>query len=170
MPASAHAAQARLGPDKAVLPACHGLPGHFHPPHPPRNCLHAPCIPALAAACAEPDTQNGTCSSGPSYTASPAPPPIEPGRKSTMLCLNPTIPPSMQRSEWCLDDYILQEKIYKGYASNGRCPSGAARGGGGGGGGGGPPPTAPPGAPGCTTPRRGSRRLKSPGTRWLVGV
>jgi hypothetical protein len=41
------------------------------------------------------------------------------GRKSTLLALCPQLPPSMQRSEWCLDDYAVTEKLYKGYASVG---------------------------------------------------
>jgi hypothetical protein len=47
------------------------------------------------------------------------PPPPTPGSKSTILALCPQIPPSMQRAEWCLDDYIVMEKLYKGYASVG---------------------------------------------------
>jgi hypothetical protein len=31
----------------------------------------------------------------------------------------PQLPPSMHRKEWCLDDYIITDKLYKGYASMG---------------------------------------------------
>lgn len=47
------------------------------------------------------------------------PPPCSPGRKSTLLAICRQLPPSMQRSEWCLDDYIITDKLYKGYASMG---------------------------------------------------
>ncbi|WIA10385.1 hypothetical protein OEZ85_010577 [Tetradesmus obliquus] len=46
-----------------------------------------------------------------------APPPPSPGRKSTLLAMCPQLPPSMHRKEWCLDDYIITDKLYKGYAS-----------------------------------------------------
>lgn len=47
------------------------------------------------------------------------PPPVSPGRKSTLLAICRQLPPSMQRVEWCLDDYIITDKLYKGYASMG---------------------------------------------------
>jgi serine/threonine protein kinase len=47
------------------------------------------------------------------------PPPASPGRKSQLLALCPHLPPSMQRAEWCMDDFIVMEKLYKGYASVG---------------------------------------------------
>lgn len=31
----------------------------------------------------------------------------------------PQLPPSMHRKEWCLNDYIITDKLYKGYASMG---------------------------------------------------
>lgn len=34
-----------------------------------------------------------------------------------MLAMSPTLPRSMQRSTWCLADYQITEKLYKGYAS-----------------------------------------------------
>lgn len=49
-----------------------------------------------------------------------APPPVSPGRKSTLLAICRQLPPSMQRTEWCLDDYIITDKLYKGYASMGK--------------------------------------------------
>jgi hypothetical protein len=52
-----------------------------------------------------------------------APPPVSPGRKSTLLAICRQLPPSMQRAEWCLDDYIITDKLYKGYASMGECLS-----------------------------------------------
>jgi hypothetical protein len=33
----------------------------------------------------------------------------------------------MQRAEWCLDDYIITDKLYKGYASMGTCRTLAGR-------------------------------------------
>lgn len=48
-----------------------------------------------------------------------APPPVSPGRKSTLLAICRQLPPSMQRTEWCLDDYVITDKLYKGYASMG---------------------------------------------------
>jgi hypothetical protein len=36
-----------------------------------------------------------------------------------MLAVCPQLPPSMHRKEWCLDDYIITDKLYKGYASMG---------------------------------------------------
>ncbi len=48
----------------------------------------------------------------------PPPPPL-PGHKSTILAICPQLPPSMQRAEWCLDDYVIMEKLYTGYASVG---------------------------------------------------
>jgi len=50
-----------------------------------------------------------------------APPPPSPGRKSTLLAICPHLPPSMQRAEWCLDDYVVMDKLYTGYASVGEC-------------------------------------------------
>jgi hypothetical protein len=47
------------------------------------------------------------------------PPPPAPGARSQLLALCPHLPPSMQRTEWCLDDFIVLEKLYKGYASVG---------------------------------------------------
>lgn len=47
------------------------------------------------------------------------PPPESPGRKSTLLAVCPHLPPSMQRAEWCMDDFEVGEKLYKGYASVG---------------------------------------------------
>lgn len=47
------------------------------------------------------------------------PPPLSPGRRSTLLAICRQLPPSMQRAEWCLDDYIITDKLYKGYASMG---------------------------------------------------
>ncbi len=60
------------------------------------------------------------------FSASPSlgsftgpPPPITDGRKSTMLAICPQLPPSMQRPEWCMDDYTIMDKLYTGYASTG---------------------------------------------------
>lgn len=47
------------------------------------------------------------------------PGPGSPGRRSTLLAVCPQLPPSMQRNEWCLDDYVITDKLYKGYASMG---------------------------------------------------
>jgi hypothetical protein len=44
---------------------------------------------------------------------------VSPGRKSTLLAICRHLPPSMQRTEWCLDDYVITDKLYKGYASMG---------------------------------------------------
>eukprot|EP00878_Enallax_costatus_P028511 GHUV01030800.1.p1 GENE.GHUV01030800.1~~GHUV01030800.1.p1 ORF type:complete len:161 (+),score=19.05 GHUV01030800.1:751-1233(+) len=51
----------------------------------------------------------------------PLPPP-SPGRRSTLLAVCPQLPPSMQRREWCLDDYSVNDTdlLYKGYASRGK--------------------------------------------------
>eukprot|EP00775_Hariotina_reticulata_P011671 gene11671-11814_t len=46
-----------------------------------------------------------------------APPPASPGRRSTLLALCPQLPPSMHRKDWCLNDYVVLEKLYNGYAS-----------------------------------------------------
>jgi hypothetical protein len=46
-------------------------------------------------------------------------PPTSPGGKSTLLAVCPQLPPSMQRKEWCLEDYVITDKLYKGYASMG---------------------------------------------------
>lgn len=41
-----------------------------------------------------------------------------PNYPSTMLALSSTASPSMARASWCLADYQLVAKLYKGYASN----------------------------------------------------
>eukprot|EP00955_Chlamydomonas_euryale_P001320 15404-Chlamydomonas_euryale.AAC.5 len=41
-----------------------------------------------------------------------------PDYPSTMLALSNTAPPAMARQRWCLADYHLVAKLYKGYASN----------------------------------------------------
>ena len=47
-------------------------------------------------------------------------------RRSRLLAVCPQLPPSMQRAEWCLDDYVVHDKLYTGYASVGeRLPSAA---------------------------------------------
>jgi hypothetical protein len=68
--------------------------------------------------CAE-DGRTMSNSSVASPHASLGPPPISPGRRSTLLAVCPQLPPSMQRAEWCFDDYVIMQKLYKGYASEG---------------------------------------------------
>jgi hypothetical protein len=48
-----------------------------------------------------------------------------PRPRTKLLALCPTVPPAMQREGWCMSDYVVLEKLYKGYASKG-----ARRGGG----------------------------------------
>ena len=47
----------------------------------------------------------------------PQPSNMRPHPGLQMLSLAPTVPPRMQRREWCLDDYTILEKLYTGYAS-----------------------------------------------------
>jgi hypothetical protein len=50
----------------------------------------------------------------------PAPAPERPAPPRTkLLALCPTVPPAMQREGWCMSDYVVMEKLYKGYASKG---------------------------------------------------
>jgi hypothetical protein len=67
---------------------------------------------------------NSSIDASRSSSAYMAPPPISPGRRSTLLAICQQLPPSMQRAEWCLDDYIITDKLYKGYASMGECVHG----------------------------------------------
>lgn len=61
---------------------------------------------------------NSTTSTNSSFSHA-APPPISPGRQSKLLAVCPQLPPSMQRPEWCLADYTVVDRLYKGYASKG---------------------------------------------------
>ncbi|KAG1680441.1 hypothetical protein FOA52_015534 [Chlamydomonas sp. UWO 241] len=44
-------------------------------------------------------------------------PPPPPAPVTTMLAKHRQLPADMQRERWCIGDYTLQEKLYKGYAS-----------------------------------------------------
>jgi hypothetical protein len=37
-----------------------------------------------------------------------------PGNATALLSLSPTVPPRMQRANWCLDDYTVSDKLYTG--------------------------------------------------------
>lgn len=45
------------------------------------------------------------------------PEPGTPNYQTILLSLSLTVPPRMQRKNWCLDDYTVLEKLYTGYAS-----------------------------------------------------
>ncbi|KAG1668882.1 hypothetical protein FOA52_016051 [Chlamydomonas sp. UWO 241] len=47
-----------------------------------------------------------------------SPQPWTPNYPTTMLALSASVPPTMTRPLWCLADYQLVAKLYKGYASN----------------------------------------------------
>jgi hypothetical protein len=51
------------------------------------------------------------CSLPPSRTQ---PEPGTPNYPTSMLAVSMTLPPRMQRSSWCLADYTIIEKLYKG--------------------------------------------------------
>ncbi len=60
------------------------------------------------------------CSLPPSRTE---PEPGPPNYQPSMLALAVSVPPRMQRASWCLADYVVLEKLYKGklfYLSNDR--------------------------------------------------
>eukprot|EP00798_Chlamydomonas_sp_ICE-L_P012871 gene12871-5377_t len=46
------------------------------------------------------------------------PEPGTPNYPTLMLSMSSMLPPSMQRNNWCLDDYQLGEKLYTGYSSS----------------------------------------------------
>jgi hypothetical protein len=52
-----------------------------------------------------------------SVKAAPQQTPLKPRSNLQLLSLAPTVPPRMQRQQWCLDDYTVLEKLYTGYAS-----------------------------------------------------
>jgi hypothetical protein len=91
------------------------------------TCQAAPLPPCTNALCRLPTTHagsgpsrfNSSLDAGRSSSPYAAPPPASSGRKSTLLAICRQLPPSMQRAEWCLDDYVITDKLYKGYASMG---------------------------------------------------
>ena len=52
-----------------------------------------------------------SCALPPSRTT---PEPGTPNYPTSMLALATTLPPRMQRPSWCLNDYLVLEKLYKG--------------------------------------------------------
>ena len=44
---------------------------------------------------------------------------INRGKRSVVLAMCDTVPPTMQRAEWVMDDYTVLDKLYTGYASVG---------------------------------------------------
>lgn len=122
--APAQAAGAAGDPSLDALLASPLLKAALAPPPPPATGLigaHRPGAPAGSGSSFTSAKGYAAWAAAASPTAADAAAQQAPAAapRSRLLALCPTVPPAMQRSEWCLDDYQVLEKLYTGYASKG---------------------------------------------------
>ncbi|KAG1676372.1 hypothetical protein FOA52_001167 [Chlamydomonas sp. UWO 241] len=129
-----------VSPRASQPPQTHQQPGSLFPVF--NKCLNLsddgvsrPTMPAIAAACAAPFQQTQH-EKGPMQLYQPLlaklaaarncmlsptinkPAAGTPGNVTQMMSLARCLPPNMERGNWCLGDYEITDKLYKGYASS----------------------------------------------------
>ncbi len=112
-------------PHAAVLAQQHSAPAPAHHQGSPATPTHPPGVHSAISAPAllTPQLERllraaRHCVLPPSPRAEPPPgSPAGTPNQTTLLALSHTLPPRMVRQHWCVDDYVMGEKLYTGYAS-----------------------------------------------------